>query len=229
MCITPEKNGVRLQTVVGRRQGHQRDASSPTASSRPIADAECKGTERAEWSKDGQRVFRSTDVTCGKEAGAHGQEHGVPGAGAVVDQRAARSRRRPNDSVRVQRYRRAINQKLADGSSAPQPDANTAMRTTPDQTRWSVEDVIEASSKVPAEARAGRALTRSAARFNSTRRHWSRSIEGGVTSSVIDLMVALAYPQRFVVERRGGSCAPTGISIGGAGSIRSCPSLVGSR
>ncbi len=53
--------------------------------------------------------------------------------------------------MRVQRYRRAANQQLADGSKAPQPEAGLTLRTSPETTRWSIEDVIEASGKVPAE------------------------------------------------------------------------------
>jgi hypothetical protein len=44
-----------------------------------------------------------------------------------------------------------------------------------------------------------------------------RAREGGVNESVIDLMVALTYPKKFVVERRGGgsSSTATGIVTGG--------------
>ena len=84
---------MRLQTVVGTNKGID-ELVIPDGVSRPITDAECKGTEQAEWSKDGARVFRTTDVTCGKEAAAHDQDRGVHGARPVVDQRAARERRR---------------------------------------------------------------------------------------------------------------------------------------
>ena len=65
MCITPEKNGVRLQTIVGTNKGID-ELVIPDGVSRPISDAECKGTEQSEWSKDGARIFRTTSVTCGK-------------------------------------------------------------------------------------------------------------------------------------------------------------------
>src|SRR5215213_5393091 len=65
MCITPEKNGVRLQTVVGSNKGID-ELVIPDGVARPIADADCKGTEQAEWSSDGARIFRTTNVTCGK-------------------------------------------------------------------------------------------------------------------------------------------------------------------
>src|SRR5918993_4007690 len=67
MCITPEQGGVRLQTLVGTNRGID-ELVIPDGTARPIVDAECKGTERAEWSKDGTRVFRTTDVTCKDES-----------------------------------------------------------------------------------------------------------------------------------------------------------------
>src|SRR6478735_4853420 len=66
MCITPEKNGVRLQTIAGGNRGID-EVVIPDGIAHPISDKECQGTESAEWSKDGVRVFRSTNVTCGKE------------------------------------------------------------------------------------------------------------------------------------------------------------------
>jgi hypothetical protein len=212
MCITPEKNGVRLQTVVGANKGID-ELVIPDGQSRPIQDAECKGSEQSEWSKDGARIFRSTTVTCGKEAARTIKTVAflAPGPSWVNVQHV--SGEAANTSVRVQRYRRAANQKLADGSTAQQPDAATAMRTTQEQTRWSVEDVIEASTKLPAEAMQA-ALTEVHHPFDLNKKTLVALDEGGVTESVIDLMVALTYPKRFVVERRGGGSAPTGIMTG---------------
>ena len=212
MCITPEQNGVRLQTVVGANKGID-EVVIPDGQPRPIQDAECKGTEQSEWSKDGARVFRTTDVTCGKEPARTIKTVAfmAPGPSWINVQHV--SGEAANASVRVQRYRRAANQKLADGSTAPQPDASAVIRTTAEQTRWSIEDVIEASAKVPAEAMQA-ALTEVHHPFDLNKRTLVLLDEGGVTDSVIDLMVALTYPKRFVVERRGGGSLPTGISTG---------------
>jgi hypothetical protein len=212
MCITPENNGVRLQTVVGANKGID-EVVIPDGQSRPIQDAECKGTEQAEWSKDGMRIFRTTNVTCGKEPARTVKTVAFMAAGPSWINVQHVSGESANASVRVQRYRRAANQKLADGSTAPQPAATAAMRTTQEQTRWSIEDVIEASAKIPAEAMQA-ALTEVHHPFDLNKRTLVLLDEGGVSDSVIDLMVALTYPKRFVVERRGGGSAPTGIMTG---------------
>jgi len=212
MCITPETNGVRMQTVVGANKGID-EVVIPDGQPRPIQDAECKGTEQSEWSKDGARIFRTTNVTCGKEPARTVKTVAfiAPGPSWIHVQHV--SGQAANTSVRVQRYRRAANQKLADGSTAPQPDSSIAMRTTPEQTRWSIEDVIEANAKMPAEAMQA-ALTEVHHPFDLNKRSLVALDEGGVDDSVIDLMVALTYPRRFVIERRGGGSAPTGIMTG---------------
>jgi hypothetical protein len=211
MCITPEKGGVRLQTLVGTQRGID-EVVIPDAAPHAISDAECKGTERAEWSSDGARMFRTTDVTCGKEAPRTVKTLAFMAAGPSWISVQHVSGAAANTSVRVQRYRRAANQQLADGSKAPQPEASLTIRTTPETTRWSIEDVIEASSKVPAEA-VQAALSEVGHGFDVNKRTLVALADGGVKPEVIDLMVALTYPRRFVVERRGGS-APTGILTG---------------
>ena len=212
MCITPETGGVRMQTVVGANKGID-EVVIPDGRSRPLQDAECKGTEQSQWSKDGARIFRTTNVTCGQEAPRTIKTVAfiAPGPSWINVQHVSGDA--ANTSVRVQRYRRAANQKLADGSTATQPNATLAMRTTPEQTRWSIEDVIEASATLPAEAMQA-ALTEVHHPFDLNKRTLVLLDQGGVNDSVIDLMVALTYPKRFVVERRGGGSAPTGIMTG---------------
>jgi len=212
MCITPEKTGVRLQTIVGTNKGID-EVVIADGVSRPIADAECKGNEQSEWSQDGARVFRTTNVTCGKDAPRTIKTVAflAPGPAWVMVQHVWGESATAN--LRVQRYRRAANQNLADGSRAPQPDATTASRVTAEQARLSIEDVIEASGKLPIEAIQA-ALTELHHGFDLNRKTLVALDEGGVDGSVIDLMVALTYPKKFVVERAGGGSAPMGISTG---------------
>jgi hypothetical protein len=225
MCITPENNGVRMQTIVGTNKGID-ELVIPDGVPRPIADAECKGTEQAEWSKDGARIFRTTSVTCGKEAPRTIKTVAFMAAGPSWINVQQVSGAAADNSVRVQRYRRAANQKLADGSTAYQPEGAAAMRTSQDQTRWSIEDVIEASSKVPAEAIQA-SLSEVRQGFDLNKRTLVALDQGGVSEPVIDLMVALTYPSKFVVERRGGGSAPTGITTGSGWFDPFMPGIMG--
>ena len=208
MCVMPDGAGVRLQTLVGTNRGLD-ELVIADGVTRPIADAECKGTETAEWSNDGQRVFRATQVRCDNEAARTIKTVAflAPGPMWINVQHVSDDFGTAN--VRAQRYRRAINQRLADGSKAPQPAAGVSVGDT----RWSIEDVIEASSKLPAEALQA-ALTDVKQKFNISRKTLLTLDDADVPESVIDLMVALTFPDRFIVERATGGSAPVGVSTG---------------
>ena len=208
MCITPEKGGVRMQTVVGAQRGIDEVVIADGAP-HAIVDAECKGSERAEFSKDGAKLYRTTDVTCGKEAPRVIKSVVFMAAGPSWIQVQHVSGVAANTSVRVQRYRRSANQTLADGSKAPQ--GKDVLTSDP---RWSVEDVIEASGKVPTEA-VQASLTELHHGFELNKNTLLALDRAGVNDQVIDLMVALSYPKKFVVQRAGASTAPTGVLTGG--------------
>lgn len=230
MCITPEKNGVRMQTVIGTQLGIN-EVAVPDGTARPIEDPECTGNDRSEWSKDGARLFRTTNVTCGKESprSIKSVSFMAPGPSWITVQHVTGNA--VSTAVRVQRYRRAANQTLHNGTQAPQPDASLRARTAPETTTWSVDDVIEASGKLPVEA-VQAALTEVRHGFDLNKQALLALADGEVDEQVIDLMIALTYPKKFVVERRGESSSPTGIVTSGwidpimAGALMMSPDCV---
>ncbi len=208
MCITPDRSGVRLQTLVGTQRGID-ELVIADGVTRPITDADCKGTETAEWSNDGQRVFRNTEVACTNEGARTIKTVAFLAPGPMWINVQHVSAASGPASVRAQRYRRAANQTLADGSKAEHPARSVSVGDT----RWSIEDVIEASGKVPADALQA-ALTDVKQKFNISRKTLLTLDEAGVPDSVIDLMVALTFPDRFIVERAAGTSMPVGVSTG---------------
>ena len=215
VCIIPDDhNGVKLQTLVGTQRGAD-EVIIPDGVARPISDPECKGTERTEWSRDGLRVFRYTDVTCGKDPARKVSSITFLTRGpAWVNVQLVEGG--PTKNVRVQRYRRALDQTLADGSKAPLPSARMLAGAPPaDGSDWDVDDVIEASAKLPADA-VQAAITEDRGPYELNKKNLVAMNEAAVPEPVIDLMIALTYPKRFVVQRAGGgSYAPSGISMGG--------------
>lgn len=212
MCITPEKNGVRMQTLVDRQKGID-ELVIADAAEHQIVDSDCKGTERSEFSKDNARLFRTSEVLCGTEPPRIVKSivFMTPGPAWILVQHVSGSA--ASTSVRVQRYRRAANQSLADGSRAVQPDPQS-ISVMPDSTTWSIDDVIEASGKMPAEAIQA-ALTEVHHKFDLNKKTLVALDQGGVHDSVIDLMVALTYPNKFVVKRAGEALsAPSGLITG---------------
>ncbi len=214
LCIQPDTPGVRLDTVVARINSAT-ELLRTDGVARPITDSECKGSERAEWSRDGQRVFRYTDVTCGAEPARKVTSIAFLMSGpSWINVQFVEGG--PNKTVRVQRYRRALDQKLADGSLAMQVAGSATRALTEADTLWTVDDVIEASGKVPAEA-VQAAVAEAKGRFEINKKTLVAMADAGVAENVIDLMIGLAYPERFVVQRRGSgmASAPVGISMGG--------------
>ena len=214
VCATPEQvNGVQLHTLIGVQKGTI-ETVTPDNVSRPISEGECKGTEKSEWSKDGLRIFRYTDVTCGKESRRKLSSVSFLMRGPTfVQVQFVESDQ--NKSVRVQRYRRALDQSLADGTRAPQPSATLAMAAPSADTRWDIDDVVEASAKLPADA-VQAALAEVSGPFDLNKKTLVAMGNAHVSENVIDLMVALTYPKRLVINRAGsGYAGATGISMGG--------------
>ena len=210
MCISPEGSGVRLQTIAGDRRGID-EVVIPDGAVRPIADADCKGSERAHFSKDGLRVFRTTEVTCSSEGPRSLKSVAFLGPGPTWTFVQHITGDKAGPHVRVQRYRRAFNQNLADGTKAVQPKGSLTVAA--EQAAWSVEDVVEASGILPAEALQA-ALVDARYGFDLTRKTLVQLDEAGVREDVIDLMVALTFPKRFVVERAGGGGSAIGVTTG---------------
>jgi hypothetical protein len=92
-------------------------------------------------------------------------------------------------NVRVRRYRRTS---TAAGAGSATAVAHGAL---------GIDDVTEASAKVASPALEA-ALIESGARFRLDRRALVDLDNAKVPDAVIDLMVALSYPDRFQVERR---------------------------
>jgi hypothetical protein len=196
LCITPESvAGVKLLTVLDD-EVRLTETVIPDKVVHPVDDRECRGTTRAEWSRNNQRLFRFTDVACGSETARKlsGVAFLLEGPILVDVQFADLAE---NKSVRVRRFHRSGNQKLPDGSMAPR---SADIRGTAVGAPWTVEDVIEASGKISPDA-VQAAISEAGAGFRLDKTNLLAMDKAGVSGNVIDLMVALSYPKRFVVDR----------------------------
>jgi hypothetical protein len=160
----------------------------------------CHGTRRAEWSRDGERLYSSAELTCNKEPARKvsgltlitAQSEWLDVQVVTVGER---------ESVRVRRYRR----------SGVQPPAALRLprelvaraEQTPAFAPLTPDDIIEASAKVSSKAIEA-ALLEVKSTFSLDSRTLVAMDEGGVSDSVIDLMIALSYPKFFQVRSRSG-------------------------
>jgi uncharacterized membrane protein YgcG len=153
---------------------------------RPVTEDGCTGIQRAEWSSDGLRLFAHAELTCKEEQGVR-QVSGLAMLGPNgrwTDVQSVNVAGR--ESFRVRQYRRA-----ADNVAAASKITATAL---------TLEDIKEASAKVSPRALEA-ALVETRASFNLTSKNLLDLQAAGVPSTVVDLMVALSYPDRFVIER----------------------------
>src|SRR5262245_38210302 len=152
---------------------------------RLIKDGDCQGTQRAEWSRNGLRLYISAELTCKDDKEPrHVSGFAILGPNTTwTDVQAIQIGDR--NSYRVRRYRRAV---------APPRDA------APVGLPLTLEDVKEANGKVSPQALEA-ALVETYATFPLSSQGLIALADAKVPDHVIDLIVALSYPKRFVVER----------------------------
>ena len=177
---------------------------------RQVTDAECRGTQRAEWSVDGRRLFARTDLICG------GQEPRrisglamIAADGTWLDVHSSRMDSREN--LRVRRYRR-----VAPGVASFVPAGRS----------FTVDTVKEASGKVSPQALEA-ALAETHAQFDLNSRNVIGLADAGVPERVIDVMIALLVSAAICRRKDDDVCgsAASATGVPGCGPVR-LPSLL---
>jgi len=187
VCVEPSGNGVTLTTRVANQTAIQQTIVADGAE-RPITDAECRGTQRAEWSTDGRKLYSQADLACSNDKG----NRRVSGMsilgrnGTWTDIQAVDVS--GQQTVRVRSYRR-VSEVAKIG-----PRLTHASPLT-------LDDVKEASTKVSARTLEA-ALVETGSSFDLSGKDLLSLQDAKVPGSVSDLIVALSYPDRFIVERR---------------------------
>lgn len=211
VCVTLDSPGqATLATTLGDRPV-MTETVVADATQRPLADPECKGWQKAEWSALGPRLFTAAEITCGTQASRKVSGLSMMIAGPTwIDIQMIEGGGQRN--LRVRKYRRVIEAGVARRpATAPRPLVS----------RLSLADVKEASAKVAPETLQA-ALIELKGGFDLKGKTLVELADAGVPAGVIDLMVALSFPQRFVVdraERRGGGGGGGGGGFGGPWSF----------
>lgn len=214
LCVRPASagGGVELITV---REGDVADSELLRADgvARETTREGCTGTERAEFSSDGHRVYLRSEFVC--EGGVEREGTGLV---AMVT---------PSEWIRVEsvevagetgavtrRYREAAGA-AAEGAGLEDVTAGREMAVASARraaaSRPSVQDLVEASGRLDSEAvrtwvaERDRPLDVDAGKL-------ARLADAGVPEEVIDVVVAVSFPEKFALDRdaRGGD-------VGGAG------------
>jgi hypothetical protein len=242
LCIRPASGaagagGIELVAV---REGEVAETSRLRADgvARETTREGCTGTERAAFSSDGHRVYLRSDFVCEGEVDREGT-----GLIAMVS---------PSEWIRVEtvevagetaavtrRYGEATaaateGTGLEDATAGREMAVRSARRAA--ASRPSVEDLVEASEQVDPEAvrtwvaEQDRPLEVDAVKL-------ARLADAGVPEEVIDVVVAVSFPERFALDRdargrRTGGAGPAyrgrfGSPYGGRGTFYRDPFFYG--
>jgi hypothetical protein len=202
VCVSRAAEGARFETTVGTQSAIDQTIAAD-AVSRPVDDAECSGTQRAEWSKSGLRLFSSAEIRCKGDDGLRrvsGLSLIAPNGDWLDIQTVAIG---PRETIRVKRYYRA-------------DDSPRSARPTVVSSRLTLDEVKDASGKVSAAALEA-ALVETNAGFDLSKKAVTDLASAGVSGRVIDLLVALSYPEKFAVQavgQAGGAPVPTVVGFG---------------
>ena len=202
VCVQPSgRFAVNVTTTVDGKTVLEQSIVAD-GSAQPLSQGDCTGTQTSNWSRDGERLFTSVELTCANRPTRTVSGITLLANGQWVDAQATLVD--GNADVRLRRYRRT-----SDSYTGP-----AGMTTAP----LSIEDIIEASAKVQSEALEA-ALDEANARFALNSSVLTQLADNGVSPNVIDLLVAQAYPEKFEVQRSRYPSSSYGTASMGSSSV----------
>jgi hypothetical protein len=209
MCFRPDGEGVELLTVTGGEVTSS-EALRADGLARERSAEGCSGSDVVAFSDDGRRIFMTSDQVC--EGGVQRSASGIismvsPTAWIDVKSVDVEGER----LAMVQLYRLVEGEALeASGLAGLTAGREMAVRTarvaaasTP-----TAAQVVEASARVD-ELAVQAWLAEAADPFSLSAGLLERLADAGVPPTTIDVMVAVSYPDRFVLDREARlSAAP---------------------
>lgn len=200
-CVVPDGEGVTFLTVVNAEVTERRTVRGDEVP-RPVDVEGCTGTEKAQFSADGHRVFTEAELTC---SGAERRTEGLMAmvepdrwidVRALVDRETSVAwvtRYQPAPATRVTMA--GLGARVAAGPSRAVETARVAASA-----RIRVDEIIEAHARTDTEAvRAWIAEQGEPLRLDADR--LVELADAGVDPEVIDVAVAVSFPDRFALER----------------------------
>ena len=208
VCLSPAAEGARMTARAGDEVFMERTLVADGVR-REVSDGECRGWERRDWSADGRRLFTSAEIRCGDDDApiARSGISLLSDRSTWVDLQVVEVEGQKH--LEIRRYNPAPNAESESAEMAARfDDIRQARRETGSPPGLAA--VREAAAT--ADPRVVEAmLTETQPRLQIDRDTLVELDDAGIDAGVIDLLVALAYPDRFVVERRrSGSSGAAG-------------------
>jgi hypothetical protein len=206
LCFRPSGQGVEMLNVVdGGIVSTEQISADGTR--RSVSAEGCTGFESAQFSEDGLRVFTRSEFDCDAEVRAGTGVMSFIAPNQWVDVRSLEVEGEP--VAWVQRYALADAESLAEqGMEDPAEFDRALVRATRARASRDIEvdDVEEAAARIDARAVEVWVATNET-EFELSGTELVRLADSGLPESVIDVMVAVSYPDRFVVTPEGADAA----------------------
>ena len=206
VCMLPgDKPDTVIQSTWVNNQRILEETLRANGEPQPLTEAKCKGSRRSEWSASGKMLYTSADLACDGQAPRKISSLAMMSGRTWLDIQSVEISGRKN--IRVKKYQLAADQSLA-GNLPRRPRDPEAERTAA-AAAFTFNDVKEASGKLAPEVIQA-AMYEGTAKFPVNRERLIELDKAGVDDSVIDLMIALSFPEKFVVDRSRGSSSGGG-------------------
>ena len=208
VCMSPSHSGdgITLTATAGERVLVERVLIAD-GSPRDVRDTDCTGWEERAWSFDGRRLFTHAELQCGNtETRRVNGVSFLSSPSAWVDIQVIEIETRQYIEVRRYYPAPATEREKREKRLGTNTDLGVGLaeirRARRDVSRPIVlRDVIEASKKTNRRV-VETLLVETEPRLALDADALIKLDDVGISGGVIDLLVALSYPERFVVERR---------------------------
>ena len=219
-CVLPTENSSAVE-LLARLPGHELSRRRLIADGErhEIRDGECLGWQKNQWSANGWRLYTWTELTCGD-----GATHQTIGMTMIAPGRQWLDAQVVSSGT----YRELVVRRflLVDPERTRRSGLDlqdTQLRRTAEARRSiarpiSLGEIAEASALTDPEVIEA-AMLESGSKLDLDAAELVRLADAGVSPQVIDLAVALSYPERFIVDRFGEATELEGGSEGGGGDF----------
>lgn len=207
ICLSPTADGLGVEIArVEENKVTSRNVLIADGLQHDMQDAGCKGWQRARWSNDGFRLFLHSEAIC--EGGVRRTATGLMAMTSEdgwMDVELVEAN--GQQSTVIRRYEPG-EPGLASKVGVTGVPAGKALAVSTARLAasapLSLGQVVEASQAVPSEV-VQAALVERGAQFNLDSQALTQLADAGVPPDVIDVMVALSYPDRFAIDRNNFS------------------------
>lgn len=201
LCLAPRsgESGIDMITLIDERVV-SRETILADGQGRGVTREGCEGLERTEFSNDSHRIFFNSELIC--QGDVTRKSSGVMSMTTPYEWLDVRAVEVEGQSVPwVLRYRLASRADFEAAGLGDLPEGGAVVMAAriAASSALTLDQVIEASSKMDSKA-VEAWIAESGAPFALDASWLIRMADAGVADGVIDVMVALSYPDEFVVN-----------------------------